>query len=234
MLRFKMRERGWLQFPSYIAVLGIVLVLFLNGCATTIYDPEAGMYYRPGYVYHTVKKGETLWRIAKTYNVSIDELVRSNKISNAALIEANQRILIPGAKELKKVNVPNDDPNKDEFAWPIRGEIIRYFNTKTDTHFSKGIGIKVNNEQVVEASRQGKIVFADYLCGYDYTVIIDHLDGYLSVYSRNSRLLAKEGDFIYKGDPIARVGKKGHLAFLYFEIRKGTKSNNPLYYLPKL
>jgi murein DD-endopeptidase MepM/ murein hydrolase activator NlpD len=234
MLRFKKIERSWSRFPQYIFVLGIFLVLFLNGCAATIYDPETGMYYRPGRVYHTVKKGETLWRIAKIYNVSIEEIVESNKISNAAFIEANQRIFIPGARELKKIYIPKDDPNKDEFAWPIRGEIIRYFNTTKDTHFSKGICIKANDKEIVEASRQGQIVFADYLSGYDYTLIIDHLDGYLSVYSRNSKLLAKEGDFIYKGDPVARVGKKGRLAFLYFEIREGTKSNNPLYYLPKL
>ena len=77
-------------------------------------------------------------------------------------------------------------------------------------------------------------IFADHLMGYAYTVIVDHLDGYFSVYSQNIKLLVKLGDFVFKGDELARVGSNGKAPFLYFEIRKNGKADNPLYYLPRL
>jgi len=62
--------------------------------------------------------------------------------------------------------------------------------------------------------------------------MIDHGDGFISVYALNHKLLVKLGDHVYKGDPIAQVGSVTGRSFLHFEIRRGKEATNPLYYLP--
>ncbi len=74
---------------------------------------------------------------------------------------------------------------------------------------------------------------ADYMAGYGQTVMVDHGDGFISVYAQNRRLLTKAGEHVYKGDPIAEAGGVGKKNFVHFELRKGIEATNPLYYLPQ-
>jgi murein DD-endopeptidase MepM/ murein hydrolase activator NlpD len=210
----------------------------MAGCATTEYPATPGVSRANG-VYHKVHKGETLWRIAKAYQVSLNDIIASNNIPNAAVVEENQLIFIPGAASPTNVTagVPagnKEDLNKEEFAWPLRGKVVEYFGERKGLSRSNGIVIEGREGDTVMASRQGRVVFADYLNGYEYTVIVDHQDGFSSVYSNNSRLLAHVGDAVAKGDPIAELGEKRNSAQLHFEVRKNTVADNPLYYLPKM
>ena len=67
---------------------------------------------------------------------------------------------------------------------------------------------------------------------YGNTVILDHLDGYFTVYSNNARILVNLGDVVLKGKEIAQIGRRNDLAALHFEIRRNSIEDNPLYYLP--
>ena len=84
-----------------------VALLWLAGCAQTqkTQPHRRHSYYRrsPG-VYHTVEKGQTLWRIASTYGVSVEDIARVNNIQDPNTIEAGQRLFIPGASRELKVN----------------------------------------------------------------------------------------------------------------------------------
>jgi len=180
--------------------------------------------------YHKVQKGETLWRISQIYDVKIEDIIAVNRIPNAAVVEEGQLLVIPGALSAPKVSVSKPDINATEFEWPLRGRLIGYFGERKNGVTSKGINIFADEGAKVGASRAGKVVFADYLGGYAYTVILDHADGFFSVYSQNEKLLVKLGDTVAKYDPIAQAGKKG---YLYFEIRRNTVPENPLYFLPK-
>lgn len=182
-------------------------------------------------VYHKVNKRETLWRIAKTYNVSVNEIVRANNIPKAAKIEKNQLVFIPGVKTVEEINLDTDE-SQDDFVWPIRGKVIKYFHEHYGNQISKGIDIKARVGDEVKAARTGRVVFADYLSGYGYTVILDHSDGYHSVYAQNSKLLVKLDELVFKNGAIARVGHSNHLTYLHFQIRKKSIEDNPLYYLP--
>ena len=176
-----------------------------------------------------MEQGETIWRISKAYNIPIDFIVESNKIPDVALIEQNQLIFIPGAES--NIDIPVEDAlRKNEFSWPIKGKVVFYFNQREESHLSKGIGIRALEGATVRAAREGRVVFADYLTGYEHTVIIDHADGYHSVYSQNSKVLVDVGQYVLKDVPIAQVGRNGRLAFLHFEIRKNSRPDNPLYY----
>lgn len=183
-------------------------------------------------VYHKVGKGETMWRIAKTYNVPINDIITINNIPDVAQIEVNQLVLIPGVERKRKVVFETESSNK-EFVWPLKGRVTKYFGNGSRGWAQAGIAIKGREGSSVKASRTGKVVFADYLNGYGYTVILDHGDGYHSVYARNADLLVKLNEMVFKNGEIARLGTKDKLAYLHFEIRKNAKADNPLHYLPK-
>jgi len=210
----------------------ILSLVYLNGCVTIPPPPPTASLIPKKGVYHKVNPGETLWRIAKTYGVTINQLIKSNNIPNGAYIEKGQLLFIPGAESIRAI-ILNHDPKDNEFVWPVKGKVILYFGDRKGAVVNKGIHIQANEGDTVCASRAGKVVFADYLDGYGYTIILSHEDGFYSVYSQNSKLLVGLNDYIPRGNPIAQVGQSGgQLAFLHFEIRKNAKADNPLYYLP--
>lgn len=222
------------RFPSPAPFFLLAIVLLIAGCATTQEGPrdEAKPVIKKEGVYHKVQKGQTLWRIAKAYGVPVEEVIASNNIPNAAAIEVDQLIFIPGQKEQREIPEYTVDDNKDEFAWPLKGKVISYFNDAKGLTVNRGVDIEVQEGETVKAVREGKVVLADYLSGYGQAIMIDHGDGFISVYAQNDKLMVNLGDHVYKGNPIALVGRSGKRAYLHFEVRKGTQAVNPLYYLP--
>ena len=222
---------------SKLFFLGLfsVLVVFNAGCVTLETQEEISIRDFPEIkrkgVYHKVKKGETLWRIAKTYNVPIKDIIRANNIPKTAKIEKNQLVFIPGVDTVKEIFL-DVDKAQNEFIWPIKGKVIRYFHHRQGGRVNKGIDIRAQEGDMVKAARTGRVVFADYLSGYGYTVILDHLDGLYSIYAKNSKLLVKLGELVLRNGDIAQVGRSSNLAYLHFQIRKKSIEDNPLYYLP--
>jgi murein DD-endopeptidase MepM/ murein hydrolase activator NlpD len=181
-------------------------------------------------VYHKVKNGETLWRIAKTYDIAMEDIVRANNIPDVAQVEENQLVFVPGAYAVKEVH--RDFSGKEEFSWPVQGKIIKYFHAPLGNVRNKGINIKANPGGKVRASRRGDVVFADVLAGQGHLVIVKHPEGLYSVYGNNAKLLVKLGEQVAKGQDIAQLGETSELAYLHFEIRKNAIEGNPLFYLP--
>ena len=218
-------------------LLVILSVIFVSGCATTEYKalpdvPVKKVPEKPKGIYHKVSKGQTLFRVAKSYGVGVEDIITANNIPNAAAIEVGQLLLIPGANEVKEI-IPSNAPdeNKDEFAWPIRGKVISYFNDHIGEGVNHGVDIETNEGDRIKASREGEVVLADNMSGYQKTVMVDHGDGFISVYAKNRKLLVKLGDHVYKGDFVAEAGSEAKKSFLHFEIRKGKEASNPLFYL---
>lgn len=87
----------------------------------------------------------------------------------------------------------------------------------------------------VHAVSTGKVVFADWLNGYGYLVIIDHGQGFMTLYGNNQQLLKHKGEFVHQGDVIANVGKSGafHQTGLYFEIRQKARVVSALSWFQK-
>ena len=229
------------RFPS-LASSVVVIAVVVSGCATVktkkdyivggfhpqgAYWPEKG---RQG-VYHKVKKGETLWSIAKAYDVSMKDVIDSNRIPNVARVEENQLVFIPGAHASKEMIV-NKESREGGFVWPVRGKLTSYFHERKGAYFNKGIDIQARDGDIVRAARRGQVVFADYLMGYGYTVILSHADEFFSVYARNGKLLVGLNDPVHQGQEIARVGQGENPSYMHFEIRKRSLEDNPLYYLP--
>lgn len=220
-------------------------LVLLSGCATTEYPiivdavdhkvevaKEKTITPKTKGVLHKIAKGQTLWRIAKIYGVSVDDLIQSNNIPNAAAVEVDQLILIPGAMEVRDIPVKTVDEKSQEFAWPIKGRVTSFFNDRKGDSLNRGVDIEAEVGDAVKAVREGHVVLADYVPGYGQMICVDHGDSFMSVYSHNQKILAKLGDRVYKGDVVAEVGRVGRRSLAHFELRKGTQAVNPLYYLP--
>jgi murein DD-endopeptidase MepM/ murein hydrolase activator NlpD len=221
-------------------VLLSVSLLWMAGCATTEYKPmpsppkeaKAALAQKEG-IYHKVLPGQTLWQIAQGYGVNIKDIIDSNNIPNGSTLEIGQLLFIPGAHEARDISGHMVDNNKNDFIWPLKGKVVVYFDDPIGaTSVSHGIDIQAQAGDTVQATREGDVVLADYISGYGQTVMIDHKNGFISVYSCNTRLLVRPGDHVYKGDAIAQVGPIGGKVTEHFEIRRGSQATNPLYYLP--
>lgn len=128
--------------------------------------------------------------------------------------------------------------NRGKLSWPCNGSVITNFgkvihpkyNTTTRNN---GIDISTKYGDNVYAVGPGKVVYADRFMGYGNLVLVDHLDGYYSLYGHLAEMLVNTGDEIPAGRIIGRVGESGSLSgpILHFELRKDGKPVDPMAYL---
>ncbi len=120
---------------------------------------------------------------------------------------------------------------KGNLRWPAKGKLLKKFGASKKGGNLKWQGVLIDAETgtSVEAISAGKIVFADWFRNLGLLVIIDHGDGYMSLYGHNQNLLKNTGDWVLAGEKIATVGDSGGQSdtALYFEIRKGAEPLNP-------
>ncbi len=217
-------------------VISLVLIIFLSSCARSpYYFPPPQAKKTPG-IYHRTERGETLWRIAKTYNVDLDKIVRINRIPDAARINSGQLIFIPNVKEKQRAVIYEGRKSGNAtFIWPLKGKITSHYGAKKGDIKNKGIDIRAREGSRVVASRAGRISFRDEkVKGYGKTIIIQHEGDYSTVYAHNSQIMVKSGDWVRQGEVIARAGSTGRTSIpvLHFEIRKKHQPRNPFHYLP--
>lgn len=122
--------------------------------------------------------------------------------------------------------------------WPVKGEILKYFGEqKSDSYnvtiFNNGIDISVDKGAEVVSVEEGVVAFAERYGNSGKMVIIDHKNGFFSLYSHNSVLLVSKGDSVSKNQVIALSGSTGLVEqpILHFELRKRGTPVNPLEYL---
>lgn len=121
---------------------------------------------------------------------------------------------------------------KNKLNWPVKGSIQHRFGSNKFENKVKWNGIVINasSGQIVQSIHNGQVVFADWLRGFGLMVIIDHGQGYMSLYGQNESLLKSTGDWVEAGEPVATVGRSGGSTEpgLYFEIRYKGKPQNPV------
>jgi len=114
--------------------------------------------------------------------------------------------------------------------WPVAGRVTEHFGARRASDVSwEGLVIATERGAPVTAVASGRVVYADWLPGLGLLVIIDHGDGYMSLYGHNDRLLKATGESVAAGEAIAAAGDTGGRASpeLYFEIRRGGKPVDP-------
>lgn len=120
---------------------------------------------------------------------------------------------------------------KGKLFWPVTGTVDSLYGKKRKLANVKwnGVIIKARQGNNVRAISHGRVAYADWLRGYGLLIIIDHGDGYMSLYGHNESIKKETGDWVAPGDIIGSVGDTGGQAKagLYFEIRHNGKPTNP-------
>ena len=173
--------------------------------------------------YYIVKKGDSLWGIAKRYSTNVKDLMSQNKIYSANNLAVGQKIIIPNSIRI----------SKGTMHWPVKGEIINFFDETIDNRPNKGINIKVSsNNNLVDASEKGKVVFASELKGWGKTVILKHDQNLYTIYANLDKTLVNEGSLAKRGQSIGKLAsRKNGNYILHFEVRKHYIPSDPLMYL---
>jgi septal ring factor EnvC (AmiA/AmiB activator) len=126
---------------------------------------------------------------------------------------------------------------KGQLPRPTKGSIVKAFGNSNSEARNKWQGwlMKGYEGSAITAIHHGRIVFSDWLRGFGLLLIIDHGDGYLSLYARNQSLLKSVGDWVYQGENIATLGSSGGFTEprLYFEIRHKGKPQDPAAWLKR-
>lgn len=141
-----------------------------------------------------------------------------------------QKISSNPKKQLPKVAARSSS----KFSWPVRGKILSAYGAKNNGLFNDGINIAASQGATVKAAENGVVAYAgNEVKGMGNLIIIQHSDGWMTVYAHLDSMSVKRGARVNVGTPIGRVGKTGKVdkPQLHFEIRKGTKAYNPTKYL---
>lgn len=121
--------------------------------------------------------------------------------------------------------------HRGRLTWPVAGTLLRDFGQPRVGGELKwnGVVLAAPRGREVRSVYHGRVAFADWLAGMGLLVIVDHGEGYMTLYGYNETILKNAGDWVAPGDVIATVGDSGGQseAGLYFEIRRGTQPLNP-------
>jgi septal ring factor EnvC (AmiA/AmiB activator) len=117
--------------------------------------------------------------------------------------------------------------HKGKLTWPVVGTLIHDFGQPRAGGDIKwnGVVLAAPRGREVRAIYHGRVAFADWLAGMGLLVIVDHGEGYMSLYGYNETILKRAGDWVAPGELIATVGDSGgrQRSSLYFELRRGTQ-----------
>lgn len=146
----------------------------------------------------------------------------------AAPARAGQRPAQGKAPPLVVANAPA--PRVGGLSWPLSGNLLaRYGGRLPDGRSSAGVLIGAPAGSTVTAVAEGTVVFSDWMTGYGMILIVDHGNGYMSLYAHNDALLKDAGARVRRGDAVAKVGNSGGqgVTALYFELRRNGQPVDP-------
>ncbi len=190
-------------------------------------------------ILHAVSPGETATLIAVMYDADWRDIVafEANGLQgDPNRVLAGTVILVPGGRRVPITPaVPSQPGAASGWVWPAAGTLANEFGP---TH-PLGIDIAAPAGTTVAAARAGTVTFVggDPCCDYGYYVVIDHGDGYASLYAHLGDFLVGEGAYVNAGDAIGTTGVTGGSegiegAWLHFEIRRNAVYQDPLSFLP--
>tara|TARA_R110000737_G_scaffold346339_1_gene375995 strand:+ start:251 stop:1426 length:1176 start_codon:yes stop_codon:yes gene_type:complete len=196
-------------------------------------------------------KAEQLAQLTETQNQQ-KKILELSKIKQQQTLKALNKKVLTGQQKLAKLereetalvallkkmaiaaqaveNLTGLSKLKRQLSWPVKGRIDHSFGTSKQGYLKwKGVFLSAPIGRQVRTIHNGTILFSDWLNGYGLVSVVDHGDGYMSLYGHNQALLKSVGDRVEAGEPIALVGQSGgqNESGLYFEIRHIGKAVNP-------
>jgi murein DD-endopeptidase MepM/ murein hydrolase activator NlpD len=230
--------RRW-SWVTPAAALALASMLSLAGCGSTAPEPRAVAAQTQ--VTHTVAAGETIYHIAQQYGVSVGRLMMANGLGDPRELRVGQTLVVPGAYSTASIARPSGarpytgERAARQFLWPVsEGVVSSGFGIRNGA-MHDGVDITAPSGTPVYAADAGTVIFAGALHGYGNTVIIQHDDGYATVYGHDERNLVREGERVSRGQQVGEIGRSGRTtgANLHFEVRRDKVAKDPLAYLPQ-
>jgi len=235
-----------------LALAGLVAVAGAGGCRSS--PKEMG---RGEGVWYVVRAGDNLWRISQQTGTPVDVIRRVNGVDDVRTLRIGQRLWIPkgsgrraapavsaaaplGADTLERREGWGGDCSDAlrehglRFEWPVLGTLTSAQGVRRGRPHD-GIDVGAARGTPIHAAEAGKVVYAgDGLGAYGRVIVIKHVGSWATVYAHNDANLVEEGDFVEKGDRIARVGRTGNATapHLHFEIRRSNRARDPMACLP--
>lgn len=211
--------------------------LLLAGCSSQS-DSDGNVY--------TVKRGDTLSRIARLTGTSVQDLARMNDISPPYTIEIGQKIKFnsratagkKSSRSTKTASRPSLPPvswppvGDRCWRWPTSGTVILPYSSSDGGN--KGIDITAPRGQPIYAAGAGKVVYVgNQLRGYGNLIMIKHGENYITAYAHNETLMVNNGQNVKIGQQIATMGSSDTTSVrLHFQIRYKATAIDPVRYLP--
>lgn len=211
----------------------LVLLLVLITASCTRIEPVTPL-EDPG-IWHTYRQGESLDQISRKYGVSRLELQQLNEIYDPRDMTPGMEIFIPRVKPAP-VKRPEErrllSRRVKSFIWPANGTISSGYGIRHG-RMHQGIDITRDGGRQIYAAESGKVIFTGTKRGYGRTIIIDHGDGFTTLYAHNAKLYVRKNNRVKRGAVIAKMGSTGISSgiHLHFEVRLRNKPQNPLRYL---
>ncbi len=174
----------------------------------------------------------------ESYERALQELERSASRVDSLLRELENRRRAAMARPPVAGSLPRG--LKGLLPWPAEGDIVTFFGRQKHPTFNtyvqrKGIEIRTPEGSAIHAVMPGTVVYADWLKGYGLVIIIDHANGFFSLYAHASKILTVVGAQVTAGQAIGETGDTGMTGenTLYFELREGADPVDPLQWLSK-
>jgi murein DD-endopeptidase MepM/ murein hydrolase activator NlpD len=120
------------------------------------------------------------------------------------------------------------------FLWPVRGNVLATYGSRTDGTRNDGINISAPKGAAVQAADAGVVAYTgNELRGYGNLILVKHANGWISAYAHCDLMLVKRGEKVTRGQVIARVGATGNVSEpqLHFELRRGNHAVDPREFL---
>ena len=173
-------------------------------------------------------------RLAKIIPKKIKKMAKKKQLNKVENIDET-----PSQTLAKNEETPTDAYSGSNFSalkgklrLPVRGDVTNRFGAaRADTGVTwKGLFIKAAEGNEVKTVADGRVVFADWMRGFGNMIIVDHGNGYMSLYGNNQAILKTVGDEVNAGDSIASVGNSGgnESNGLYYELRRQSKPFDPM------
>jgi len=185
---------------------------------------------RSNWITYKVSSGDTLWELARRFNTSVEGIAMVNQIGDTEILLEGAELIIPAFRMVKAeraAGIPRLS------LWPVRGVISSAFGPRWG-RMHEGLDIAAEKGAPIKAVEGGRVVFAGPRGRYGNAVIINHGNGFRSLYGHASRIEVAPGDDVEKGQIIARVGNTGRSTgpHLHLELLHRGVPLNPQRYLP--
>lgn len=190
-------------------------------------------------VLHIADVGDTFWRMASLYGVSVATIMNANGKANEELL-VGEKIFVPGGKkpqtterQLARADEPVSRGSVERFVWPTVGELSSPFGYRWG-RLHAGIDLANDAGTVIRAARTGRVSYVGWYSGYGNTVVIEHDQGYVTLYGHLRDYIVGNNQYVKAGQIIAHMGSTGDSTgpHLHFEVQKNGTPINPYNVLP--